>query len=477
MLALLRTFSIKQKLTLVMLATIFAGVVLIGTFFMGYERVQTREQLVHEITVITKVAYSQVVAALEFDDLETLQESANSLDFDYTIDVVCVYDSDLRLRVRSFPGAAGTVPCPDNPYADAAGFLDGKFHHIEDVFSESARVGTIFISANMEYVNSQIQRYFYMMLTALGIISVVSLLVALLLQKAVTDPIYRLANTATNIATERDFSVRASKNGDDEIGQMVDAFNAMLATIQQRDRELQTHKAELEHKVAERTAELQAANQELEAFSYSVSHDLRSPLRAIDGFSQALLEDYGEHLDRTAQGYLERVRAASQRMGMLIDSMLWLSRVTRQEMVARDIDFTALCEDVIHELREREPRRQVQVQIQPGMSLSCDARLMRIVMTNLLDNAFKYTQQQERPEITVGCRDGMYFVRDNGVGFDMRYADKLFGVFQRLHSKDEFDGTGIGLATVARVIQRHGGDIWAESEVGRGTTFYFTLGA
>lgn len=470
-----RAFSIKQKLTMVMMLTIFAGVVLMGVFFMGYERIQSREQLVHEITVITKVPYSQVAAALEFEDLNTLQESANSLDYDYTIDVVCIYDGELVLQARSFPGSVRAIPCPDNPHADPSGFVQDKYHHIEDVFSESERIGTIFISANMDYVNSQIQRYFYMMLTALGIISIVSLLVAMVLQKAVTDPIFDLAQTATSIANNRDFSLRAAKTSDDEIGQMVDAFNEMLTAIQQRDEELQSHKSELESKVEERTSELRAANLELEAFSYSVSHDLRSPLRAIDGFSQALLEDYADQLDSAALGYLERVRMASQRMGTLIDSMLWLSRVTRQEIVTRTVDFSLMCEEVVQDIQDRDPSRRVKVTVQAEMSMRCDSRLMRLVVSNLVDNAFKYTQKVAKPEVSIGCKEGIYYVKDNGAGFDMRYADKLFGVFQRLHSKDEFEGTGVGLATVARVIQRHGGDIWAESEVDRGATFFFTV--
>ncbi|MBA56512.1 MAG: histidine kinase [Pseudomonadales bacterium] len=477
MIRMLSAFSIKQKLTMVMMLTIFAGVVLMGVFFMGYERIQSREQLAHEVTVITKVSYSQVAAALEFEDLNTLQESANSLDYDYTIDVVCIYDGDLVLQARSFPGSVRAIPCPDNPHADPSGFVQDKYHHIEDVFSESERIGTIFISANMDYVNSQIQRYFYMMLTALGIISVVSLLVAMVLQKAVTDPIFDLAQTATSIANNRDFSLRAAKTSDDEIGQMVDAFNEMLTAIQQRDQELQSHKTQLESKVEERTAELQAANQELEAFSYSVSHDLRSPLRAIDGFSQALLEDYADQLDSAALGYLERVRMASQRMGTLIDSMLWLSRVTRQEIVTRTVNFSLMCEEVVQDIQDRDPSRQVKVTVQPEMSMRCDSRLMRLVISNLVDNAFKYTLKVAAPEVSIGCKEGIYYVKDNGAGFDMRYSDKLFGVFQRLHSKDEFEGTGVGLATVARVIQRHGGDIWAESEVNRGATFFFTVSA
>lgn len=475
MAGLFRSLSIKQKLTVVMLLTISAGVVLMGVFFMGYERAQTRQQLAHEIEVITKVGYAQVAAALEFDDLNTLQESANSLDFDSTIDVVCIYDGNLQLKARSFPGSARSEPCPDNPHADTTGVVGAKYQHIEDIFSESVRVGTVFISANMNYVNTQIQRYFYMMLTALGIISLVSFLVALALQKAVTDPISVLAVTASSIAKNQDYSVRAAKSSQDETGQMVDAFNAMLNAIEQRDQELRSHKAELETKVEERTSELKAANHELEAFSYSVSHDLRSPLRAIDGFSQALMEDYSNALDQVGLGYLERVRMASQRMGVLIDSMLWLSRVTRQEINATATNLTEMCEEIVEDMEAREPGRQVAISIQRDMALRCDPRLMRIVMTNLIDNAWKYTKKRDEAEVSIGCNRGVFYVKDNGAGFDMRYVDKLFGAFQRLHTKDEFEGTGIGLATVARVIHRHGGDIWAESVVDQGAAFYFTL--
>ncbi|MCG8534301.1 MAG: ATP-binding protein [Pseudomonadales bacterium] len=471
----LRGLSIKQKLTMVMLATIIAGVVLIGIFFMSYERIQMNEQLAHEVSTVSKVARAQLKVALIFDDVFTLQETANSLDFDETVDVVCIYDGDLNLKARSFPGSATSSSCMDNPYDVQAGFVDGNHFYIEDIYSEDAKIGTLLIRSNLSYVNSQIQRYSYMMLTALAIVTSVSLGVAVVLQKAVTGPIYSLADTASSIAENRDFTVRATKVSDDEVGMMVDAFNSMLEAIEQRNNELKANKMELESKVEERTSELQAANQELEAFSYSVSHDLRSPLRAIDGFSQALLEDCSEQLDSVGRGYLERVRLASQRMGVLIDSMLRLSRVTRQEISLARADLSAVSDEIVTELRERNAPREIDINIQPNMSAMCDARLIRIVLTNLIDNAWKYTRNQTAPVIEVGFERGVFFVRDNGAGFDMRYADKLFGAFQRLHSKEEFEGTGVGLATVARVIRRHNGDIWADSKVNQGATFYFTL--
>ncbi|WP_051181676.1 PAS domain S-box protein [Thermithiobacillus tepidarius DSM 3134] len=243
---------------------------------------------------------------------------------------------------------------------------------------------------------------------------------------------------------------------------------------------MQALNEELERRVLERTAELTAANRELEAFSYSVSHDLRAPLRAIDGFSQALLEDYGEALDMAGREHLARVRRASQRMAELIDDLLNLSRITHSEMHRRSVNLSELAGQAAEHLRATQPQRPVTVVIVPDVIAHGDARLLQIALENLLGNAWKFTRKQADARIEFGMReqDGqpVYFVRDNGAGFDMAYADKLFGAFQRLHSPGEFEGHGIGLATVARIIARHGGRIWAEGAVGRGATFYFTLG-
>ena len=238
---------------------------------------------------------------------------------------------------------------------------------------------------------------------------------------------------------------------------------------------------ELEQRVAERTAQLEIANRELESFSYSVSHDLRAPLRGIDGWSVALLEDYGPALDDRARQYLARVRAETQRMAALIDDMLKLSRVTRQEMQPAPLDLSSLAATITRKLRESEPARAVEIVIEPGLSARGDAGLVEAALSNLFENAWKFTRKQPAARIVLGRMDQggetVFFVRDNGVGFDMTYAGKLFSPFQRLHKASEFPGTGVGLATVQRVVHRHGGRIWAEAAVDRGATFYFTLEA
>ena len=226
-------------------------------------------------------------------------------------------------------------------------------------------------------------------------------------------------------------------------------------------------------------AQLEAANKELEAFSYSVSHDLRAPLRSIDGFSQALQEDYTARLDEEGRSHLRRVRAATQRMAHLIDDLLHLARVSRAELKSAPVDLSAVAQGVVAELRQREPRRAVEFVCVDQTRVRGDPTLLRVVLENLLGNAWKFTAQRRpaRIEFGVSQQDGAsaYFVRDNGAGFDMTYADKLFGAFQRLHSAKEFEGTGIGLATVQRIIHRHGGRVWAESAVDQGATFYFTV--
>ncbi len=254
---------------------------------------------------------------------------------------------------------------------------------------------------------------------------------------------------------------------------------ALLGMGVWRHRSLVGVNRELEQRVAKRTVELEAVNRELETFSYSVSHDLRAPLRSMDGFSHALLEDYADKLDAEGRDYLQRVRAGSQKMAQLIDDLLKLSRVTRGELDHGEVDMSEVAQTVAAELQKNAPERRVTFDIAPGTVVEGDARLLRIVLENLLGNAWKFTAKHDHATIEFGVtnHDGepAYFVRDDGAGFDMAYADKLFQPFQRLHTSAEFGGTGIGLATVARIVQRHGGSVWAESGVDQGATMYFTL--
>ncbi len=256
------------------------------------------------------------------------------------------------------------------------------------------------------------------------------------------------------------------------------ALEDVTDRLQARE-DLQRLNRELEERVRERTARLEAANRELEAFCYSVSHDLRAPLRVLDGFSEELLRTCADRLDATGRHYLERIRAGSRRMGLLIDDLLQLSRIHRGEIRREWVDLTALAETIAADLRQQEPGRLVAFVIEPGLSARGDGSLLRVALENLLGNAWKFTGRKAEATIAFGRSEHegepVFSVRDDGVGFDMAHAGKLFGAFQRLHSEREFPGTGIGLATVQRIVHRHGGKVWGEGAPGKGAVFYFTL--
>jgi PAS domain S-box-containing protein len=236
---------------------------------------------------------------------------------------------------------------------------------------------------------------------------------------------------------------------------------------------------ELNESLRLQAVELETVNKELESFSYSVSHDLRAPLRAIDGFSQALLDESGDRLDEKGKHYLERIRAGDQRMAQLIDDLLSLSQVSSKSFERKTVDLSEIAADVFAVLARAEPNRKVAFEVAQQVTAEADEGLIRIVFQNLIENAWKFTARRDAAEIEFGVRNGngkpQYFVHDNGTGFDMAYAGKLFGAFQRLHAADEYPGTGIGLATVARIVHRHGGKVWAEGRVNQGATFWFTL--
>jgi signal transduction histidine kinase len=307
---------------------------------------------------------------------------------------------------------------------------------------------------------------------------ILSFCISFLTTRAITGPLNKLVK-GVEIIGKGNLKHRVDIKTKSEIGELAARFDQMTKRRQRAKEALQKAHDELEVRVAQRTAELQSANKELEAFSYSVSHDLRTPLRAIDGFSKILLEDYPDRLDREGKRVLNVIRDNTDRMGELIDDILTLSRLGRKEMKKKDINMEKLTKDVFEELKGLTPERKLRMKINALPSAYGDDSLIREVLLNLLSNAIKFSKDQEVSVIEVGGKlqdnENVYYVKDNGVGFDMQYVDKLFGVFQRLHSQEEFKGTGVGLAIVQRIIHRHRGRVWAEGKVNKGATFYFTL--
>jgi len=306
------------------------------------------------------------------------------------------------------------------------------------------------------------------------------------LQRGITEPVRKLAEAARSVSQSEQYSIRASVASDDELGLLAEAFNEMLGAIQLRDAALSASEArlrqlnvDLERRVHVRTAELEAANKELEAFSYSVSHDLRAPLRHIDGFSDLLRRHAIATLDEKGQRYLAMISDSAKSMGVLIDDLLSFSRMGRSEMQHASVDLDELVAEVRAALGSEMTGRDIEWNVSPLPEVVGDRAMLRQALVNLLSNAIKYTRGRAPARITVAAteeeQETVLLVRDNGAGFDMTYQHKLFGVFQRLHSAEDFEGTGIGLANVRRIVQRHGGRIWAEGKLGEGATFFMAL--
>ena len=496
----LRDWPIKRKLTAILL--VISGLVLLLTSaaFVTYEVLTFRQTIRTSLSTLGRVIAANSTASLAFANETDAGEILSALRAEPHVVAAALYDKDGRLFAR-YPANLPSDNLPQAPGRDGYDFEHGYVVGLEPVAEASGpRLGTLYLKADMKAVSRTLRLSAAIAATVMAVALLAAFVLATALQGRISQPILALADTAKAVSARQDYSVRAPKFGEDELGVLTDAFNQMLGHIHDQDRALRESQEELQHyatgleqRVAERTHELEASNQtlrrnaaelfssneELDAFAYSVSHDLRAPLRSIDGFSQIVLEDYGAQLDEAGRNALERVRAATQRMGTLIDDLLKLSRITRAEMRSEAVDLSDMARDITSELQRATPSRHVEFAIAPGLRARGDPQLVRVALENLLRNSWKYTAKQSQPRVEFGSIDEngerVFLVRDNGAGFDMKYMDKLFGVFQRLHSAHEFEGTGVGLATVRRIITRHGGRIWAEGAVDRGATFYFTL--
>ncbi len=485
----LKNIPVKQQLILMICAISFISLLMASTAFVLYDRHSYKQHLVHEITILARIIASRSATAVAYNDVYQARENLDSLGIDASLVSACIKSESGQLVAMYSREHYQKAEDAGKPIAGVTCLADQNFiSQIEGGFldliqpilwEETQKIGQLHLRVSLSELDRRFTAFTVVMLLIVLLVSMVAIALSSKIQAFVSAPLLALTQTANTITRFKDYSLRARTDRRDELGQLVQAFNSMLDTIELQNRALLHANEHLEDEVHARTAELRATNRELEAFTYSVSHDLRSPLRSIDGFSAALLEDCSEELDSVGRDYISRIRAASQRMGNLIDSLLHLSRVSRQDMQFRSVDLALLAQEIVESLRANQPGRQVEFICPVTLTAQGDKDLLRIVLENLLSNAWKYTSKAEHACVELGSydRDGeqVYCVRDNGAGFDMKYVDKLFGPFQRLHRDQEFEGLGIGLATVARIVHRHGGEIWAEGQVDQGAAFYFTL--
>lgn len=484
--------TIKQKLAWMSTLASTIALLLASSAFLAYYLVTSRNFLARSLPLRADVVALNSISSLRFDDNKAATETLSALRADGLVVSAAIYSADGALFATyagSGEGKAAIARAIPPKQADSVRFEGRTLNIYHAIVADGERLGTIHLSYNLADLYADAARLVEIGLLVLGVSVFAALFAASRIQRSFSQPIARLAEAAIAVSREKDYTVRVEPTRSrDELGVLINTFNDMLVQIQSRDQEVkagnervQRLNEELEERVRHRTTELEATNKELEAFTYSVSHDLRAPLRRIDGFANLLVEEYGAQLSDEAARYLSRVREGTRQMGQLVDDLLNLARLGRKELHLQVTGLSSIVESVAGVLKRDNANRAVDWKIQSLPFVECDPALMEVVFTNLLSNAVKYTRPRERAVIEVGSVEEnghpVIFVRDNGVGFSMKYADKLFGVFQRLHRAEDFEGTGVGLATVQRILHKHGGGIWVEAELDKGACFYFTIGA
>ncbi len=483
--------SVRAKVLLVVLITAASALLISGAAMAWYELRDFRQTRVDELTAQAAVIGLAAAPALQFLDPQAAHEYLAPLAANDSITSAAIYTANGTL-FASYSATGQAVNFPELPEIDG-NYVDGnELVLFRRIVAGDEIIGSVGLRTRHD-LGQRLVDY----LGILGGVMLLSLLAAGLisgwLQRTITRPIAAVTAVARAVMEQRDFSLRAPKSTNDEVGLLVDAFNGMLDELGQRaerlehsvreqeraEEELRTLNVQLEERVEARTSQLEAANRELESFSYSVSHDLRAPLRAITGFSNLLWEDHKEHLDEEARRKLGIIRGQADRMGALIDDLLRFSRLGRKSIAPTLVDMAELAQGTLERMLQDTVNDQLEIRVGKLPAAMADRNLMEQVWINLLSNAIKFSSKVEKPVVEVGAiveeEENVYYVRDNGAGFDPRYQDKLFGVFQRLHDESEFSGTGVGLALVNRIVARHGGRVWADSRLGEGATFHFSI--
>lgn len=482
----LRHLPIKWKL--IAIITLVATVVSIAeiSIFTYQDSANFRESRRSRAQITADIIGVNSSPALKFNDADDALEILRSLQSEDSIRSARLFTEGGEILAEYLKEGEPSIVPNVTLGKSSEYFTEESFSLTHPIIFNEKTIGTLHLLYDLRAFKERAEKRMFLGMIV-GILSIAfSTILALWLQRIFVDPIRSLGETVDYVTETGDYSVRAPVKLRDEFGKVVDGFNHMLAEIGERDAKLaqqlkmlEESNRELDQRVEERTAELQSSNRELESFSYSVSHDLRAPLRAIQGFSQIMLEEYGPKLDEEGNRLLGIISSDVLKMGRLVDDLLAFSRMGRQQMTSGVVDMSELTRNVFEELKTSKPNQKAKLTMEDLPSASGDSSMLRQVIFNLLSNSFKFSSGREETEIKISAKEdegqNIYTFEDNGVGFDIRFKNKLFGVFQRLHSEEEFEGTGVGLAIVQRVIHRHGGTIDAESVLGQGAKFIFSL--
>ena len=475
--------SISAKLTRMNFIVSATALLLAFASFFAYDSYTFRQSLIRSLATESQIIGANSVSALTFDDPQAAETTLSALQNSPQVLSGAVFNSDDQVfATYTRPGGSEAAITPKlRPGEKTARWVvGGKILLGSRIESRGKAVGSVYILATTSEVFNHARTYGVISMVILFLCLIAALLMTSRFRRILADPLIGLADIANIVSTEKDYSIRAADAGEvQEISVVVSSFNEMLRQIQQQNRDLSEAKEDLERRVEDRTVELTAANKELEAFSYSVAHDLRGPLDVIGNIGFLLSHSELLSNDAAASGQIDELLRGTRKMSTLIGDLLNLSRASRIQLHAKTINLGELAASIIETLQAEEPDRLVKFTIARDAKVVADENLLCIVLDNLLRNAWKYTSKVEFAEIEFGTMDEknrrVYFVRDNGAGFDPRLSSRLFQPFQRLHTQSEFPGTGIGLATVQRILARHGGRVWAKGETGHGATFFFSM--
>lgn len=487
MLPRLQRAPIRQKLMLIAMVTTGGALLLAGIAIIYFNYSRFQGEMERDLTTLADVVGQANNAALTFNDPKTAGELLAGLNLRPSITAAALYDGKGSLFAR-WVREGSDKALPLRPGGDGSHWGDGKLVAFRPVTLKGERIGTVYLRSNLNELTARVWAQAITVVAVFLAAGIVALMLSSGLQRLISRPILDLTGTARGVSQSRDYSLRATRRTDDELGELVDAFNGMLDQIQRRDSQLQQAKDVLEERVQERTLELRQRNEELDQsnkelddFAYIASHDLKEPLRGIHNFSSFLLEDYGGKLDDEGRSKLETLMRLTRRMETLIDSLLQYSRLGRVDLAIDRVDLNEIVAEILDSLAISLREEKVEVRVpRPLPVVRADRVRVGEIFQNLIVNAMKYNDKAEK-WIEIGWREDLdgppvFYVRDNGIGIPEKHQDAVFRIFKRLHGRDKYGGgTGAGLTIVKKIVERHHGRIWVESSAGEGTAFYFTL--